>query len=36
MNVTDDSDWCGDVYDIGLSHEYFLCFFAYFTQEGLV
>jgi len=36
VDVTDDGDWCGDLYDIGLSHEDFLCFFAYFAKEGLV
>lgn len=36
MDVTDDSDWCGDVYDIGLFHEDFFCFFAYFAKDGLV
>lgn len=29
--VTDDGDWSRDMDDVGLSHEYFLCFFAYFT-----
>lgn len=36
MYVTNDGDWCGDMDNVGLSHEDFLCFFAYFTQEGFV